>query len=256
MHDYEQKLEQERRWYQPRSKPFSFFSKLLHHPLVLNPKRLELSYHFAKESMSNVLHERIHGTPVENLLIAPCGTGCDYPYVSPYADRVHGIDISDVAVSKCSPEMITSVGDILASGYPDESFDAIVSPLFFHHMRRVGFDPFLNEFWRILKKNGVLIILEPSLWYPLNVITRPIKLLNNPYNEVKDEGPFPPGQMMKSMCQAGYTDISLRAATFSHPLLPVPLSKLVHGITRPISAIWPCNIMAWMIVFSAKKGQP
>jgi len=66
-------------------------------------------------------------------------------------------------------------------------------PSFFHHMVKVGFDPFLKEFYRILKKGGGIVILEPSLWYPLNIITRPIKrIFHNPYGEVEDEAPFPP----------------------------------------------------------------
>lgn len=253
MKNYEHKLEQEKRWYQPRIQPVSRTKKILNHPLILNSARLELSYHFAKERMSELLAKHTKDVPLDSLLIAPCGTGIDYSYVSRYAKQIHGIDISEIALSQCPPEISTCVGDIMASDYPDESFDAIVSPLFFHHMRQVGFNPFLQEFKRILKKGGILIILEPSLWYPLNIITRPIKFLNNPYNEVEDEGPVAPSQMIQSLKQTGYSEISMSSATFCHPLFPVPISRVLHKITQPLASVWPCNVMAWMIAYSANK---
>lgn len=254
MLNYEQKLEEEKRWYFTRQMPRTLLAKILHHPLILNPKRLELSYNYAKNGMSRVLDHHLQGRCVEKLLIAPCGTGIDYPYVAKFAEQVYGIDISDAAVSTCPSEMQVTVGDILTSGYADGTFDIIVSPLFFHHLHKVGFAAFLTEFMRILKNDGLLVILEPSLWYPLNIFTRPLKALNNPFQEVDDEAPLRPGQMINALKCAGFESVSQQAATYTHSALPLFLSRTIHYVTKPLFRVNYINSCAWMITFSAKKS--
>lgn len=254
MLNYEQKLEKEKRWYLSRQAPRTLLAKVLHHPLILNSERLELSYHYAKNGMSRVLDQHLRGRCVEKLLIAPCGTGIDYPYVAKFAEQVYGIDISDTAVTSCPPDMKVTVGDILTSGYADGTFDIIVSPLFFHHLHNVGFTAFLMEFHRILKNDGLLVILEPSLWYPLNIFTRPLKALNNPYQEVDDEAPLRPGQMINSLKRAGFESVSQQAATYTHSALPLFLSRTIHCLTKPLLTVHYINSCAWMITFSAKKS--
>ncbi|GAH54709.1 unnamed protein product, partial [marine sediment metagenome] len=82
--------------------------------------------------------------------------------------------------------MITKEGDISKSGYPDKTFDLIASTLFFHHLVKIGFQPFLKEFYRILKPGGKIAILDFSVFYPLNAITRPLKtIFRNPLREIE-----------------------------------------------------------------------
>jgi SAM-dependent methyltransferase len=108
----------------------------------------------------------------DKLLIAPCGSGADHQYLSPHARTIYGIDLSPLALKNCPASMEVKAGDILESGYPDGMFDVVASPLFFHHVEKIGFDPYLKEFFRVLKERGSIIILEPSLWYPLNILRR------------------------------------------------------------------------------------
>jgi SAM-dependent methyltransferase len=253
--EYERKKNREIAWYEKNLTENRSISTILHNPLFFNQERIAFSYLFPKEQMAETAKRHIRGK-IDNLLIAPCGTGDDFKHLSNLAHTVYGIDLSLIAIKKCSNKMKVHVGDILFSGYPDETFELIASPLFFHHMLKVGFDPFLKEFYRILKKGGGIVILEPSLWYPLNIITRPIKkIFNNPYGEVEDEAPFPPGLMLDSLKRTGFTNIEMRAATFSHASFCVSLAKFVNFLARPLMNCWPLKHFSWLVIYWAEKGR-
>lgn len=114
--------------------------------------------------MRNFIYHHIGNKNVEKLLIAPCGTGIDYIYLKEFSDNIYGIDLSPIAIKRCPRQIHTKIGDILHSGYEDESFDLIASLLFFHHIVNIGFHYFLNEFYRILnQKMYKLIIIDAIL---------------------------------------------------------------------------------------------
>ncbi|MBD3211369.1 MAG: methyltransferase domain-containing protein, partial [Candidatus Lokiarchaeota archaeon] len=191
---------------------------------------------------------------VDKLLIAPVGDGDDYKYVKDFAENIYGIDISPHAVGKCNRNIITEVGDILHNPYSDDFFDLIVSPLFFHHVVSIGFDPFLEEFHRIMKKGGKLIILDFSIFYPLNSFTKPIKkIFNNPYGEVEDEKPFRPKLIINSLKKQGFAKIEVEAANYSHCLFPIPLARIINKITEPIHNHKILKNFSWLILFGASK---
>lgn len=254
--DYKDKLIREKLWYEKENHlKQNIFSKILHLPLFFSIERFLFNYYFAKHKMVEVVL-RYHTDKINKLLIAPCGTGEDYKFFCNITGKpeIHGIDISSIAVKRCPDGMKAKEGDILNSGYSDEEFDLIVSPLFFHHMLKVGFVPFLQEFHRILRKEGMIVILEPSIWYPLNLITRPLKrILKNPFDEIEDEDPFHPGTMIKSLQQAKFSQINIKPATFSHCSFYVPLAKLINFITNPILEKRSFAYFSWLVIYWAKK---
>jgi SAM-dependent methyltransferase len=253
--DYENKKAREIAWYEQNSdKNQSVLGRILHHPVFWTQERNLFNYIFPKQQMAEVVRRHLKEKQVDKLLIAPCGTGMDFDYLSNLAFQVYGIDLSATAVEKCSPKMNVKTGDILDSGYPDETFDLIASPLFFHHLLKFGFDAFLKEFLRILKKGGRLVIQEPSLLYPLNLITRPIKIISqNAFNEVEDEDPFYPGLMLTSLKRVGFTNLEIHAATFSHCTFYVPLANLVNKLTKPLLHVSPFNYFGWFVNYWAEK---
>ena len=253
--NYYKKKAQEIAWHKKTlDVKYSFIGRVLHHPVFYKPERNSFNYVFPKEQMAKIIQSHLKGKKVDRLLIAPCGEGDDFKYLGNFANQVYGMDLSPATVKKCPTAMKVKVCDVLDTKYPDETFDIIASPLFFHHLLNVGFDPFLNEFYRIMKKGGKLVILEPSVWYPLNIITRPIKkLFNNPFGEVEDEAPFHPGLMLKSLRRTGFTKIEMRAATFSHCSFYIPLARMVNFVTKPFLDFWLLKYFAWMVVYCAEK---
>jgi SAM-dependent methyltransferase len=258
MHDdwnsYEEKKARELNWYSPSSRYHNGLSrKILRHPLLYSLDRVLFSYVFPKQQMALVARRTVSGN-AGLLLNAPCGRGNDFKYVERLANQIHGLDLSPVAVSACPQDMKVTLGDVLSLPYPNAQFDLVVSPLFFHHLVDLGFVPFLSEFRRVLKPGASIIILEPSQWYPLNIVTRPLKkLFGNPYDEVDEERPFPPRLMLDSLRRSGFVNIEYQAATFSHPSFFRPIARFVNRSSSAFLRTWPLKNIGWLLIYTAMR---
>ncbi len=255
VNSYQKKLQSEIEWYSGDSvQKRSILQRIIHLNPIFNPSRNSINYRFPKQQMTRLLASIVH-KKLPRLLIAPCGSGNDYSYVREFGKEIYGIDLSTIAINRCSDNMILKTGDILHSGYENEYFDIIVASLFFHHLVRIGFDPYLKEFFRILKKGGILIVLDFSLFYPINFFTRPMKrILKNPMKEVEDEDPFNPRSLLISMKRSGFTDNNFQAATFSHSMFYIPIAKIVNYLTFSLLTKWPWKYFGWMVLFRGKKS--
>jgi SAM-dependent methyltransferase len=254
---YEHKKKRELEWYDRKHQKSrtGVISTILNSPAIKNFKRFGYNYAFPKNQMKGLIKRHVKSNKLAKILIAPCGTGDDYQYLKQFSNNIYGIDLSPIAVNSCPTEIKVKTGDILDSQYPDNFFDLIASPLFFHHLVKIGFAPFLQEFYRILRPGGKLIILDFSLYYPLNIITRPIikRLFKNPYGEVEDEDPIRPKQMLKSLENIGYANLEVVGATFSHPIFFIPVAKIINRFTKYLLNKTPFKYYAWMILFWAEK---
>ena len=254
---YEEKKEREKQWYEKqgiKKKP-SFLKTFFTSKIFLSPKRSEFNYSFAKNQMKLFVFDKLKGKKINNILIAPCGTGDDYKYLKDFSNEIHGIDLSQIPLRECPESMKVKEADILESGYSDNTFDFIASPLFFHHVVSFGFLPFLKEFYRILKPGGKLLILEPSVFYPLNAFTRPLKTITrNIYGEVEDEAPFNPKLLINSLREAGFIKLEEKAASFSHVSFYIPLAKLINFLSNPILRTNKfLKYFAWIVIFWGEK---
>ncbi len=249
--NYEDKKKREIEYYASKKKK-TFFTKLFHLPIFYDPRRDAYNYIYTKRQMERFVAQKLKGKKVENLLIAPCGSGDDYKYLGRFSKNIYGIDLSPIYMDRCPEQMTTKVGDILESGYADEQFDLIASPFFFHHLINFGFDAFLREFHRVLKPKGKLIIIEPCIFHPVFAFTRPIKkIFSNPFKEVEDEGPFRPKLMIKALKRTGFTNLEFCATSFSHMSFYIPVAKILNWITTPLLNKWPFKLLGWVILYWA-----
>lgn len=248
--NYNRKLSDERDWYERTRARKSFW----HHPLIFSYERLRFNIVFPKKQMVEVLRKFRAVVPGERVLIAPCGRGEDVEYVEDLSVRITGIDVSLTAVGQCPDTVNRTAGDVFSMPFIAESFDIVVAPLFFHHYDRGSFDRILREFRRVLKPGGSVVILEPSLFYPFNLITRPIKkLFANPFGEVPGEGPISPFALIRALRSCGYDRIRLQAATYSHCSFYTPLSLAVNYVTRWLLNCFPLKYCGWLVVFYAER---
>jgi demethylmenaquinone methyltransferase/2-methoxy-6-polyprenyl-1,4-benzoquinol methylase len=252
--NYEDQKKREVEWWEGKNKKKSLISKILSSRLFYNPLSSQFSYSTSKNKFKNVITQHLKSEKLDKILIAPCGAGGDFKYVNEFSDEIYGIDLSPIGIKSCPASMITKKGDISKSGYSDETFDLIASTLFFHHLIKIGFQPFLKEFYRILKSGGKIVILDFSVLYPLNAITRPLKtIFRNPLGEIEEEAPFRPKYMINSLKQVGFKNIEMYGGTFSHPFFFVPLARFIHFITKPLLDKSPFKSFAWTIIFWGEK---
>ncbi|MCX5713855.1 MAG: class I SAM-dependent methyltransferase, partial [Candidatus Omnitrophica bacterium] len=162
-------------------------------PLLISRERQWLKYDVEKIRFYGYLARYIrnkHYKRNAKILIAPVGNGSDFKYLYGIYKEVHGIDISTVQISQCPKKIITKEGDILNSGYEDGSFDIIIVSFFLHHLHDAGLEPFMHEFYRLLRKDGTIAFLEPSSLYPLSwVLALVSKFVGEFPAKVKGERP-------------------------------------------------------------------
>jgi len=252
--NYEDQKKREAEWWERKKKKKSLMGRFLSSRLFYSAARSYYSYSLSKKKFNHVIKQHLKNNKLEKVLIAPCGAGGDFEYVNEFSDEIYGIDLSPVGIKSCPDSMITKNGDISNSGYPDETFDLIASTLFFHHLVKIGFHPFLKEFYRILKPGGKIAILDFSVFYPLNALTRPLKtIFRNPLGEIEEEAPFRPKYMINSLKQVGFKNLEMYGGTFSHPFFYVPLSKIINFFTKPLLDKSPFKSFAWTIIYWGKK---
>ena len=100
------------------------------------------------------------------ILDAGCGTGYGAAYLaSRGAKRVLGVDLAPEAIEYSrihyeDDSVSFSVMDCASLGFPDETFDAVVSLEVIEHLADP--EPYLSEMRRVLKADGVFILSTPN----------------------------------------------------------------------------------------------
>ena len=102
------------------------------------------------------------------ILDAGCGTGRDLAYLETLSAELYGVDLSrgmlSIAKNKLKKSHLLKA-DIRALPFPDEFFDGIFSIATLVHLPSKGKEEAINEFWRVLKPNGILYICVQNLLY-------------------------------------------------------------------------------------------
>ncbi|RJR16737.1 MAG: class I SAM-dependent methyltransferase [Nitrospiraceae bacterium] len=145
-------------------------------PVIFNALRRLIEANYA--SLTKVIRKefsldlnRVKLTPKEKILDIPCGTGEFCTLFSP--DCYQGLDISkkyiDYARNKYKRKFLCS--DARHSGFSDEYFDKILMLGFLHHLDDSTVEFVLKEAKRILKPDGVLLLIEDApVSVPWNII--------------------------------------------------------------------------------------
>lgn len=247
--DQRQDLCEEKKWHEQ-----SFYLDSGHwtsHPLFASRERHWLHNDLQTLRFYNELFNYIKMKPYRNnanILLAPVGNGKNFFYlqgVFKSIQEIHGIDISPICLAACPKAIVAKEADILFSGYEDQSFDVIVCSQFLHHVHEVGFDPFINEFYRLLHKGGTLAILEPSSLYPFGWVTALARrVMGNVTGLVEGERPVSPRLLTDSLMRAGFEKIRLRGLVFTHVRFPSLVQHMIDAVDYPFRRLSPFRLFA------------
>jgi len=256
--DNKQDLQAEVEWYDS-GKFYIDSSHWTSHPLFASRERHWLSREVEKIRFYGYLSKYISDKPYyrkAKVLIAPIGTGHEIKYLQGLYNEVHGIDISERALEQCPANIVTKKADILQSGEMEESFDVIICPLFLHHVHKVGFIPFLEEYYRLLRRGGVLAIHEPSILFPPSQITAFLRIfMGNVTGLVDDERPIYPLALTKNLKEISFVNIRYRGLSFSHVRYPVFLQAMILLLDWPWRILWPFKLFSDGIGWYCEKAK-
>ena len=115
-----------------------------------------------RKLLLNLIEKYCLKTDLE-IIDAGCGTGINILNLQKYGNVI-GCDISETAIDFCKKRGIknTIIADIQNTGLKDESYDLAVCQGVLYH-KKVNVEKTLDEFKRILKKNGKIIIATPGM---------------------------------------------------------------------------------------------
>lgn len=108
----------------------------------------------------NAFYEAFDFPLTGKLLDAGCGDGQDINYYARQGAEVYGFDSSDEMVRIAQQNNLESkiqVSSFESTPYNDDFFDIILSKYAIQHSKNI--EPVFDEFYRILKKNGILCVL-------------------------------------------------------------------------------------------------
>ena len=110
----------------------------------------------------------VFGLSRKYILDLGCGTATYTPYLGESFENVIGLDLSysNIKIAKEIDKKSEYIcGDGLNLPFKDRSFDAVFVGQVLHHFPDVT-EP-LKEINRVLKKNGILLNIEPNNWNPM-----------------------------------------------------------------------------------------
>lgn len=113
--------------------------------------------------------------PAEKILDFGCGDGISCEFFNKHFPNsmITGIDVSfesiKIALNKQIPNASFIHYEKEELPFKEESFDMIFVACVLHHINKQNHENLINEFKRVLKKNGKLFIFEHN---PSNIITR------------------------------------------------------------------------------------
>lgn len=123
---------------------------------------------------------KIIGKDQKTILDIACGTGFGSHYLTTLGHKVVGADISEIAIKECSQKykainLEYKVMDGTSIPNENEYFDVVISFETIEHTK--DFVKMLNEFKRVVKRNGLIIISTPNF-----LVNSPDGYVVNPYH--------------------------------------------------------------------------
>lgn len=186
-----------------------------------------------KEEQFSRLRQILNLAPlndVNSVLDVGCGHGFITSMIAKNTKaRVTGTDFSKSAVSQAGefyklPNLSFVDGDAKKLPFDDNSFDLVVSSEIIEHIP--GPQDVIEEFYRVVKPGGLVLITTPNPWNPQMPIRALLKKLNILKKKQIFDVPISPFKLNDMVEEAGFK-IKKRKSAFFLPLKVKDTSKIV-----------------------------
>jgi SAM-dependent methyltransferase len=226
------------------------------HPLnawpLWHPDRLKHAWHLVQRCLTPALRE-LGCTAGSRVLLAPCGWGSDIPYILPITKNIFGVDVSYEAVAKNDPSTGRINADIENLPFEGPTFDFVVVSGFLHHVPE-EYPRYLGVLRQVLKPNGWIIVLEPSFFHPVQWITWPLRrVFGEITGQLRYERPLNPLGIKTALRKLGFGEITVRAASFSHPRFFVPVAWALSLFQDYVSGLPLIKYCGFFVLFAARR---
>ena len=148
-----------------------------------------------------IISDAIFSSKPKRILDLGCGGGWLSKIISSNGNQIVGIDVSESLIKVAKNVAPKSngfiVGDCMNLGLKSNTFDLIIGMGILHHL---DLDKTLSECHRVLRENGLLLIMEPNALNPLMAIGR---RLVPEGTCTEDERSIVPNTLMKGMVRNG-----------------------------------------------------
>ncbi len=159
-------------------------------------------------------------------------------YLQGLYSKIYGIDVSGKALTQCPAHIIKEEADILQSKHSESPFDIIICVLFLHHTHKVGFKPFLEKYYSLLRDGGVLVIQEPSAFFLPSKISSFLRIFMDNVTGLVDDGrPVCPILLTCDLKDIGFKRIRYHGLLFNHVKYPMFLQMVTLLLD------WPCRVL-------------
>lgn len=186
----------------------------------------------------------------KKLLEVGCGVGGIVPRLNPAENELVGMDISSFALNvarKKYPQITFVHGNAEQLPFKKESFDIVLSPNVIEHLSLP--QEALREIYRILEKDGILIISTPNRLQLGNRIRIMMRRQLTKRDEIEHIREFSLGELAVLLGKAGF-DVKARKG-ISSPFPFIRNSKILCKIFRKMGNIFP--FLSELLIVKAQK---
>jgi len=190
---------------------------------------------FEKRLVREKILSLVSSGMVLNVGCGPYGTErCLFPQTF----SVYGIDVDGDSVRALSEKCLYQglmQGSITALPLASNSIDVVYLRLVLHHLiaPRYLLDRGLSECFRVLKRGGVLALVEPNSWHPIGAMMNISHKLgiDSFIHGTDDDIALSPVALRRKLA-ANATRPSTYVVSYNWQRLPIPLQRLVNGSQR------------------------
>lgn len=161
--------------------------------------------------------------------------------------KIIGLDINFKSLISAREHATVIMADGSAIPLKSSSIDMVICNQVLHHIvGQGGLEATINECWRILKKGGVFIAIEPNSLHPSGAL---MNLANrfHKYNLLTGgseyEFAISPFYILRLLKCSNFSILKNSAVTFSHPRFPVFLQKIINVFDNNFSGLYLAGLI-------------